>query len=325
MSGIKFLLLMIVGAACAPGLLAAATITGEIRALGAQTIYTPPSNMSPVVLRYYVPDGAEVNKGEPVLRIDPGQAAARLRTLHADSEKAAARAQKEVAELEVKAIDAELALIDAEAAADKARIDASLPRELLSGLDYDRYQGELQRCERDLQLKQKDLQAARESVTRRRKDGELEIERMRLEQDFQKMQLASAEVRAQQDGIVLHAFDPRSGQRFDEGSSAQAGQAVGEVAVIGNVAVRAYALETDRHHFTRGQPVTIEFDAYPLVRTMGRIDAISGAPDTRPVWGSGRYFTIDIVFEHSLTNITLLPGMSVRVRPAQMSVAEGRP
>lgn len=318
----KRLIASMLAALMAPCALAAVTITGEVRALGAQLIYTPVSNNSPVVLRHYVADGTEVKKGDALLRIDPGQAAARMRTLHADIERAEARAQKEVAELEVKAIDAELAFVDAQAAAEKARLDAGLPRELLSGLDYDRYQGELQRCERDLRLKEKELETARDTVQRRRKDGELEAERMRLEQDFQRLQLESAAVSAQQDGVVLHYFDPRTTQRFDEGSSAQVGQVVGEVASLGKLGVRAYALETERHQFARGNEVSIEFDAFPKVRKTGRIESISGAPDTRPVWGTGRYFTIDIVFDESVKDVRLLPGMSVRVRSFDAKVTQ---
>ena len=267
----------------------AASISGEVRALEAQPIYTPPSNSSPVVLRYYIPDGTEVKQGEPILRIDPGQAGARLRTLAADIEKAEAKSRKEIAELEVKAIDAELAWIDAETALAKARIDAALPRELLSGLDFDRYRGELQRTERESVLKLGELKAARDAVTRRREDARLELKRMQLEQEYQQAQLEGAEVRAERAGVVLHGFDPWSGQRFDEGSSAQMGQMIGEVATVERLGIRAYALESERDAFKQGDTVTIDFDALPGLQMAGRIEAISGAPEPRQVCGNGQH------------------------------------
>jgi HlyD family secretion protein len=235
--------------------------------------------------------------------------------LAADIEKAEARARKEIAELAVKAIDAELAWIDAQAALDKARIDAALPRELLSGLDYDRYQGELQRTEHELVLKRGELQDARAAVERRRADARLELERMRLEERYQQTQLTNAEVRAEHGGVVLHGFDPWNGLRFDEGSSAQIGQLVGEVATVEHLGVRGYALETERDAFKRGDLVTIDFDALPALHAIGRIESISGAPEARQAWGTGRYFTIDISFENRIENARLLPGMSVRIRP----------
>src|SRR5690242_15368410 len=58
-------------------LLAGATVfSGEVRMDDAQGIYTPPSMSSPVVLRYYVPDGTRVGKGDVLLRIDAGPAEA---------------------------------------------------------------------------------------------------------------------------------------------------------------------------------------------------------------------------------------------------------
>src|SRR5687767_1820673 len=98
----------VLGLLLAAATTSAASITGEVRAIEAQPVFTPPSNSSPVVLRYYVPDGSEVKKGDAILRIDPGQAGARLRTLTADLEKAEAKAARDIAELEVKAIDAEI-------------------------------------------------------------------------------------------------------------------------------------------------------------------------------------------------------------------------
>jgi multidrug resistance efflux pump len=311
--------------ACTASAARAASITGEVRAIQAQPIYTPPANSSPVVLRYYVPDGAAVKKGEPLLRVDPGQAGARLRTLESDYERAEAKAAAEIADLEVKAIDAELAYVEAEAIAAKARIDASLPRELLSGLDYDRYRGDLERAERDVILKREQLHDARAAVERRRKDAQLELERIKLEQQYQQTQLDNAEVHAERDGVVLHGFDPWSGQRFDEGSSAQMGQMIGEVATLGNLGVRAYALESEREAFKRGDRVRIDFDALPGVQLTGRIESISGAPEARQAWGVGRYFTIDISFEHDTGKAGLLPGMSARIRSERTRTLGSKP
>lgn len=290
-------------------------VTGEVRALDAQPIYTPPTNGGAVILRYFIPDGTEVDVGDPLLRIDPGNSASRLRVLLAETGKAEATAAKEIAELDVKAVDAEIALIEAQAAFQKARIDAALPRELISALDFDRYKGEFERSERELALKRKELAAARSAVERRRRDSALELKRMRLEEKYHQTQVNQAEVRAERAGVVLHAMDPRTGQRFDEGSTAWPGLLVGEVVTLGNMAVRAYVLETDRRHFEGGANVAVEFDALAGVSVLGKIESISGAPERRSVWGEGRYFTMEISLGDDARQLNLLPGMSTRVRP----------
>jgi multidrug efflux pump subunit AcrA (membrane-fusion protein) len=226
----------------APGAASAVVFTGEVQAVDSQPIYTPESNSSPVVLRFYLPDGAHVKKGDVVLRIDVGNSATQVRTLNAQIEQARARAAKELAELEVKAVDAELAVVDAEAAYASAKLDAALPRDLISGLDYDRYQGDLERTRREAELKREELATARAAIGRRRDDAALEVHKLEVERDFNADQVHTAEVRADRDGILLHGFNNNwIGGRVDEGSSTMPGTRAGEVISGGAMRVRAWA------------------------------------------------------------------------------------
>ena len=90
------------------------------------------------------------------------------------------------------------------------------------------------------------------------------------------------------------------------------GGKAGEVVSGGAMRVRAWALEPDRRHLHTGQDVQLAFDAYPGSSVPGRITAIAGAPDRKPEWGQGSYFTVDIELR-AATRLKLLPGMSVRV------------
>lgn len=296
----------------------AVVLTGEVRAIEAQQILTPQSNSSPVVIRYYVPEGERVKKGDVVLRIDPGQSASRIPDLEAEIEQTRAKDAKEVAELQVKAVDAEMALVDAEAELATAKLDATIPRDLVSGLDYDRYQGELDRTAREAALKRKELDAARTAVQRRIEDGRLQVHKLILQRDYHAALVRTSEVVADRDGIVVHGFNNNwIGGRIDEGSSTMPGSKAGEVVSSGRMNVRAWALEPDRRGLAVGQAVELSFDALPGRKVPGHIAFISGAPDRRPEWGEGRYFTLDIEPQSDRLP-PLMPGMSVRViaRPA---------
>lgn len=290
----------------------AVVLTGEVRAIDAQQILTPQSNTQPVVIRYYVPEGERVKKGDVVLRIDPGQSASRIPELELQIEQALAKDAKDVAELQVKAVDAEMSMVDAEAELATAKLDATIPPDLISALDYDRHQGELDRATREVALKRKDLEAARAAVKRRMEDGQLQVRKLAMQRDYHAALVRTAEVVADRDGIVVHGFNPMSGGRMDEGSSTMPGSKAGEVVGSGRMNVRAWALEPDRRGLTVGSSVDVVFDAIPGRRVTGRIEFISGAPERRPEWGDGRYFTLDIALgAHALS---LMPGMSVRVR-----------
>lgn len=291
----------------------ATVLTGEVQAVDAQAIYTPESNSSPVVIRYFIPEGTRVRKGDVVLRIDPGQSAGQLGDLEAKIEQARAGAAKDLAELRVKVVDAELALNDADAALATAKIDARIPRDLISGLDYDRHQGELDRATREAALKREELGAARAAVQRRERDGALEAEKLQVQHDYLASLMRNAEVRADRDGIVVHGFNQGWLEgRIDEGSSTMPGGKAGDVVSGGAMRVRAWALEPDRRHLRTGQDVQLAFDAYPGSSVPGRITAIAGAPQRKPEWGQGSYFTVDIELR-AASRVRLLPGMSVRV------------
>ncbi|MGO1070798.1 HlyD family secretion protein [Lysobacter sp. CA199] len=292
----------------------AAVLTGEVRSVGAQTIYTPQSNSAPVAIRYFVPEGQAVKAGEVVLRIDPGQAGTQIPELDAKIEQARAKAAKELAELEVKAVDAEVAVAEAEAALATAEIEAAIPRALISQLDYDRHQGEFDKTTREHRLKREQLDAALTAVARRKQDGELEVGKLSSQRDYYRALLRQAEVRAERDGIVLHGFNNNwIGGRIDEGSSTMPGSRAGEVVGSGGgMQVRAWALEPDRRGLRVGQAVRLSFDALPRTHVQGTIVAIAGAPDRKSEWGEGRYFTIDIQLP-AAHGLSLLPGMSVRV------------
>jgi HlyD family secretion protein len=308
----SLLLACLLAAAAADGAAAPLLFSGEVRAVNAEGIYVPQSNISPVVLRYYIPDGAQVQAGDVLVRIDPGGSAAQIRGLEAQVEQARARVAKELAELQVKALDAERALVDAQAALRKAEVDAGIPRAHLSGLDHDRYQGALERARREAALKQEELAAAGEAVQRRRADGELEVRKLEADRLYHQTQVDNAEQRAASAGTVIHGFDSQRGSRIDEGSSAQMGQRIGEVVASGGMKVRAYVLEPDRAALREAQAVELRFDALPGRTASGRIERIAGAPEAKAEWGDGRYFSVDIGLPDG-ADLPLKPGMSVRV------------
>ena len=307
-----------------PALASAATprviLSGEVLAQNAQPVYCPPSNMSPVVLRYYVSEGKAVKKGDVIVRIDAGQSAAMILTLTAQIDQTEARVAQEVATLAVTAIDAERAFVDADALYRKAQVDAAIPKQHLSALDYDRYQGELIRTGRDLELRRKERDAAEAAVARRRDDARLEIDKLRQDLLYHQSQVAMAEVTADVDGIVVHGFNPWRGDRFDEGSSAWPGMKIGEIVDRGPVTVQAYALEADRSAIAVGQKVRLRFDARPDLKLEATIATISGAPAAKMEMGAGRYFTVTIPLDAS-ADIGLLPSSSVRVEPLAAATA----
>lgn len=300
-------------------------ITGEVEALDSQTVFVPPSNSSPVVLRNFLAEGSHAKAGDLVLRIEVGGAADPDR-LKAELERTRANAASETAKLEVAAVEADKALVSARAALDKAKVEAALPKEQIGLLNYDRYQAELDRATRDFAIKQDGLQNAGRAVERRRQDGELEVKKLQINQAFQVAQLAQAEVRAAHDGVVVHGYSPFNGERVDEGSSVWPGNVAGAVVGNGRMGVTAWVLEADRPYLRDAQAVGVRFDALPGALLEGRVASITSAPEARPRWGLGRYFRVRIALPER-HGLPLVAGMSALIVPGAPDAAArtGRP
>lgn len=325
MAGLVLMILALGSANAGSGRL---MLSGAVHALDAEAIFVPMSDVSPVVLRYLAEEGARVEPGDVLARVDPGQSLSRLEQLDAEIEQASARAAKELAELRVKEIDAQIALVQARAVRDKAEVDAGIPREHLSALDFDRYAGEYERARREHELKREELMAARAAVARRQAEAGIEQEKLTSQRAYHLLTIETSEQRATRAGTVRFGFDPRAGQRYSEGMSVHAGRQIGEVAVEGRLGVRAWALEPERAALAIGQAVQLQFDALAGVVLPGHIERISGAPEEKAEWGEGRYFEVEIGFDQPDIELQLLPGMSVRVdvqAPASTELASQEP
>ena len=295
----------------APAAPAAVVLSGEVYAVDAQSIMTPPSESGQVVLRSFTAEGASIKAGDVVLRIDGGTAASSMRELKSQHTLARARADKETAELQVKAVDAERLLRVAEVTLEKARLDATIPAAHISKLDFDRYQGEATKNTREVEVKTAEWQSATAAVERRQADARLELTNLQTQIDYAQTQLSAAEVLALRDGVVVHGFDPWRGNRFDEGSSSFSGQRVGEIVDASGapeLGVRAWALDVDRAAIRVDQRVSIAFDALDGGSVPGVVKRISGAPQAKAEWGDGRYFEIELV-------VALPPAMKGGLRP----------
>jgi multidrug resistance efflux pump len=288
-------------------------LTGEVVAADSQPIIVPASNSAPTNLRNFVPEGAFVRTGDLVLRIDP-RSSANLDQLQVEMAQTRERTTREAADLDVKQIEAERQLALATAALARAKVDAALPRSQITVLDYDRYQGELDRATRDLELRKKGRATAVENVGRRLDDGALALKKQQINFAYARAELASAEVRATQDGYVVHGYAGWSGERYDEGGDGFPGAVVAQLMGSGRIKVIAWALEADRPFLALGQAMQLHFDALPAVELIGKVASIASAPESRASWGDGRYFKVEIALpaDHGAP---LVHGMSALIEP----------
>ncbi len=298
-------------------------LTGEVQSMGAQSIIVPPSNSAPVVVRFFVPEGQLVKKGDVVLRIDNmgGQTQSQIQQ---QIEQAKARADKDIGNLRVALIEAQSVAAQSKAAMERAKIDAKLPKQFVSALDFDRYQNELVRSQADLAQKQLAAAAAEVSLNNMIQDVAKEQQKLQIELTYSNALKSRSEVIAAVDGVVTHGFSEWRGRRIDEGESVMPGNQAGQVVAGNEREIIAYALEADRTYLKVEQAVEVLVDAMPGQYIDSKITNISESPETRNIWGNGRYFRVRIALGTADAQ-RLVPGMSVRVRPKSSATASLKP
>lgn len=291
----------------------AVLLTGELEPSDTQAIIVPSSNMSPATIRFFVAEGSKVKKGDVVLRID-GESSGQEEQLELQMLQTVQTTMREIAELEVRQVESEQQLLQAKAAFAKAKVDASLPKSQIAALDFDKYRGERDRTEREVEVKSKTLDNAREAVKRKHDDGELAVKKLQIRLAFNQAQKKQAEVRAERDGIVIHGYDAWTGERLEEGGRGMIGSSAGQIVGDGQMQVQTWVLEADRAYLKEDQTLQVQFDALPQARLVGKIKRIASAPEARVTWGAGRYFKVNVQLPEN-HGLPLLAGMSALLIP----------
>ncbi len=288
-------------------------LNGSVDSLNSQSLFIPVSDINPVTLKFFVPEGGKVKKGDVVLSI--GTSGNNTQEMQTRQEQQQVKMALELAKLEVVAIEAERALHTAQIALAKARLDASLPQGQISALDYDKYQTDKEKALKELEIRKTAVEIAHKNIAKTKTDGELEARKNQLQMAYLLKENANTSVHAEVDGVVIHAFNQWRGERYDEGVPGFSGHRAGQVMTDGAFELIAWALEADRLSLKEGMPVYLTPDAYPGKTISSTIKRISPAPEAGPSGEKGRFFKVTIPLPPQ-AGLTYAPGMSIRVSTA---------
>jgi HlyD family secretion protein len=287
-------------------------LSGELAAERGEAMNVPRTNAFQLTIRWLAPDGVPVKAGDPVVAFDNSQFATdleekRLSAAQAGSDLATAQAGVKTGESERR-----FNVQKARSALEKAKVDAAIPKDLLSLREYQERQLALKRAETDL--------AKAEEVLRsesRMSDTDVEVKRISLEKSRREIHTAeesidALNIKAPRDGMVLVGSHPFEGRKFQVGDSVWPGMPVATLPDLSSMMVQANLSDVDDGRIKPGMQVVCTLDAYPDVTYRGRVVEVS------PVARESRrsqllhYFPVRIALDKVDTR-RMRPGMSVRV------------
>ena len=293
-------------------------LSGELTAVRSVSIVTPRSE-GPLQIRWMVEDGTDVAEGDRVLEFDAARVIQnieerRLRLRQAENERES-RERTLAADGDHKRVAVDKAEIEAE----KARVDAAVPRELRSAVEWRQMQATLLEKKAELEKARLDHRAFQVSSR-----SDLEVlrraeEKVRREVETAEQSLASMSVRAPRSGVFLISnfwqWGPEGPRKLQPGDTVWPGFGVASIPDPSAMEVAATLSEVDHGRVTAGMKVRCILDTYPDRTFEGRVEevrAVAGEP-RRMAGGANSASGFPMRISLDRTDPVMRPGLSVRV------------
>ncbi len=286
-------------------------LTGVVEDVSAHTIEMPslPGGWQRRI-EWMVPEGSEVNVGDVVVRLDPGDLISREEQSRTDLEKRRLSAARRIDELKLELLDAEKALASAESAVRLAELDAAIPQGTIPKLDFDRYQltfattkKDLVRAEAQLLLKQEELEDVVE-------ESKLEVQQAEANYERISAALDATEIRAEKAGFMIYGENRFNGKKIFPGETLYSGFEIAQIASREDLQIRFWVHEADIRRIGTGDAIEVIADAQGSEPFATTITWTSSQATNKDDWSDGGYFEALAQPENGVP-VTVMPGMSV--------------
>ncbi|RMH16332.1 MAG: HlyD family efflux transporter periplasmic adaptor subunit [Acidobacteria bacterium] len=286
-------------------------VEGELEAVESAAIGPPQiPEMWNFKISFLVPEGTEVEAGQPVVGFDASQLEQELQSKIAEREAAEKELEKLLTDLENERRDKELQLAEAEARLRKASLKLEVPADVASRIeleeariDHHLASLEIESLKRNLRhlAERSDAQVA--SLVERRDRAAARVER--LEQQIDRMM-----VPAPRAGTVIYRGDWQ-GEKKKIGDSAWRAETVVEIPSLEEMIAIGEVDEDAAGRLAEGQPVSLRLDAYPDDSYRGTVRRIRRTVQRRSWRDPQKVVKVEIALE-STDASRMRPGMRFR-------------
>jgi HlyD family secretion protein len=294
-------------------------LTGELRSVRSVSVVTPRSE-GELQIRWMIEDGSEVAEGGRLVELDASRLIQtieerRLKLRQAENDRES-RERSGAAETERKRVAVEKAEVEAE----KARIDAVVPRELRPAVEWRKFQATWQ--EKRAALEKAQLEREAYVVSSR-----AEIATARAAEDKARREVAAAEkalsstsLVAPKAGIFLIGnfwqWGPEGPRKLQPGDTVWPGYPVGTIPDPTEMEVQAALAESDHGRIAPGMKARCVLDTYPDRVFEGRLEEIGSV--AREGGGRGWFASatrpgFPVRVSLARTDALMRPGLSARV------------
>ena len=287
-------------------------ITGELRAARGEELAVPRLPQWQTTIKWIAPDGAEMKQGDRVVELDNSTFSANLDAKRQSVAQAEQQLQQKDAEWAADTLEKQLDVERKRAEYDKTKLDAAMPKEIISARDFNDRQIKFKRAEVELAKAIDVLKSQRMSVKSDRDNLLLSLQKAQRELTIADRAINELILRAPHDGIVVIRDHPWEGRRLQEGDSVFIGLALAQFPEMSSLRVEADLADVDDGRIGDGMPATVVLDAYPGMTFPGRVTAISAVAQESSRTSLRRAFRVVVSLDR-LDAGRMRPGLSSRV------------
>jgi HlyD family secretion protein len=294
-------------------------LTGDLRAVRSISVNTPRGE-GELQIRWMAEDGSEVEEGDRLVEFDAARLIQtieerRLKLRQADNDRES-RERSAAAEAERKRVAVDKAEVEAE----KARIDAVVPRELRPAVEWRKFQATWQEKRAALEKARLEREAYVVSSRSEIATARAAEDKARRDVAAAEKALASTSLVAPRRGIFLVGnfwqWGPEGPRKLQPGDTVWSGYTVGAIPDPSEMEVQAALAESDHGRIAPGMKARCVLDTYPDRVFEGRIEEVGSV--ARESGGRGWFASatrpgFPVRVSLARTDPLMRPGLSVRV------------
>lgn len=289
-------------------------LTGALHATDAIELAVPRTDEPSLAIRWFAPDVSAVKAGDPIAELDRTPFTTRL--AEGRTQLASAETQFRTASASAAATlaDKRKTVRQREIDAEKAKLHADVPVELVTARAAQEAKAALDRAEIELEKARQDVTTTEAALALESTIKQVELERTRHAIADAEQAIAALVIRAPRDGLVVIAERSDDNRKFRVGDTVYPNTVIASLPDLGKpMQVRAALIDVDDGRIAVGMTGTCTLDAHPEAPIA--CTAVSIAPVARATSGS---YSLRRAFDVTLSLARIdparvRPGMSVKV------------
>jgi multidrug resistance efflux pump len=287
-------------------------ITGELEAARGTSVSVPALPSWQTSIKWMAADGVDVKAGERVVELDNTSIATELDQKKQAETQSRQELEQKNAEWSADIRDKQLDVERKRSELEKAKLEAAVPKEIVSARDFEDRQTKLHRASTEYDKSRETLRAQRKAIAADRANLELKIARSSREVETSLRALDQMVLRAPKDGIVVIRDHPWEGRKLQNGDTVWVGFPIALMPELDSLQVSASLADVDDGRIAAGMPATVTVDGYPSMHFPATVASVSAVAQEEARLSMRRKFRV-VVKLAKIDSALMRPGLSTRV------------